>query len=66
MLGNTLKFDQAIGKALEKTNPKETLIIVTADHETGGLAINGYATSQMRGTKILGKSQNFLSKNPII
>lgn len=37
-----LDFDKAIGKALEfAVKDKETLIIVTADHETGGFAING-------------------------
>ncbi|WP_321287329.1 alkaline phosphatase [uncultured Sunxiuqinia sp.] len=37
-----LDFDQSIGKALEfAASNKETLIIVTADHETGGFAING-------------------------
>jgi len=35
-----LDFDQAIGKALEfASKDGETLIIVTADHETGGLAL---------------------------
>lgn len=34
----TLDFDRAIGKALEfAAKNKETLIIVTADHETGGM-----------------------------
>ena len=37
-----LDFDQAIGKALEfAANDGETLIIVTADHETGGFALVG-------------------------
>jgi len=37
-----LDFDQAIGKALEfAAKDSETLIIVTADHETGGFAIVG-------------------------
>lgn len=37
-----LDFDQAIGKALEfAANNEETLIVVTADHETGGLALTG-------------------------
>lgn len=37
-----LDFDQAIGKALEfAANDGETLIVVTADHETGGLALTG-------------------------
>jgi len=41
-LAETLDFDKAIGVALEfaKKN-RETLIIVTADHETGGLTIPG-------------------------
>lgn len=35
-----LDFDQSIGKALEfAAKNKETLIVITADHETGGLAI---------------------------
>lgn len=37
----TIDFDAAIGYALEFYNrhPGETLIVVTADHETGGLAL---------------------------
>lgn len=36
-----IKFDEAIHAAYEfyKNHPEETLIIVTADHETGGLAL---------------------------
>lgn len=37
-----IDFDKAIGFALDfAERNKETLIIVTADHETGGFAING-------------------------
>lgn len=37
-----LDFDQTIGKALEfAANDKRTLVLVTADHETGGMAITG-------------------------
>ena len=37
-----LDFDKAIGKALAfAAKDKETLVIVTADHETGGFAIKG-------------------------
>jgi alkaline phosphatase len=37
-----LDFDQAIGIALEfASKNKETLVIITADHETGGFAIEG-------------------------
>jgi alkaline phosphatase len=43
-IGDTLAFDRAIAKAVEfqKKNPKDTLIIVTGDHETGGMSI-GFA-----------------------
>lgn len=38
-------FDKAIGKVLEfAKKDKETLVIVTADHETGGFAINPLST----------------------
>lgn len=37
-----LDFDRTIGKALEfAARDKQTLVIVTADHETGGLALTG-------------------------
>ena len=46
---NTVEFDNAIGKALEfyntGNNADSTLIIVTGDHETGGLTI-GYAATK--------------------
>lgn len=35
-----LDFDRAIGKALDfASRDRETLVIVTADHETGGMSI---------------------------
>lgn len=41
---NTISFDQSIGKAVEfaKKHPEETLIVVTGDHECGGLTL-GFA-----------------------
>ena len=37
-----LDFDKSIGKALEfAAKDKETLIVVTSDHETGGMGLNG-------------------------
>jgi alkaline phosphatase len=37
-----LDFDRTIGKVLEfASKNKETLIVITADHETGGFSING-------------------------
>ncbi|MCW3806026.1 alkaline phosphatase [Plebeiibacterium marinum] len=42
LAGEMLDFDRAIGKVLDfAIKDKETLVIVTADHETGGLAVVG-------------------------
>jgi len=45
-IGDMIDFDNAIGVALEfyKKHPHETLIVVTGDHETGGMTI-GHATT---------------------
>jgi alkaline phosphatase len=51
IVNEMLDFDRAIGKALEfAAKDGETLIIVTADHETGGMAITGgdMATGKVR------------------
>ena len=41
IISEMIEFDQAIGKALKfAIEDGETLVIVTADHETGGYAIN--------------------------
>jgi len=48
----TLDFDRAIGAALKfAASNGETLIIVTADHETGGMTLNGgdYKTGKVIG-----------------
>jgi alkaline phosphatase len=41
MIEKVISFDNAIAVAYEfyKAHPEETLIVVTADHETGGVAI---------------------------
>lgn len=47
-----IDLDQAIGVALEyAAKDKETLVVVTADHETGGFAIEGgdYKTGSVNG-----------------
>jgi alkaline phosphatase len=42
IIEDMLDFDKAIGKALEfAAKDGETLIVITADHETGGMAITG-------------------------
>ncbi|HBD96225.1 MAG: alkaline phosphatase [Spirochaetes bacterium GWF1_31_7] len=44
---DTIAFDDSVKVAIEfmKKNPKDTLIIVTGDHETGGMSI-GFAGTQ--------------------
>ena len=44
---NTVEFDNAIGVALEfyKEHPDETMIVVTGDHECGGLTLGFAATA---------------------
>jgi len=45
-IGDTLDFDEAIGVALDfyRKHPHQTLIVVTSDHETGGMTV-GHATT---------------------
>lgn len=42
--GELIALDRAIKVAKDMTSPEDTLILVTADHETGGLALNGYGS----------------------
>lgn len=47
-----LDFDRAVGKAIKfAAKDGETLVVVTADHETGGLGINGgdFNTGKVKG-----------------
>lgn len=47
VISETLDFDEAIGLVLQfARNDGETLVIVTSDHETGGLAINPGSTME--------------------
>lgn len=50
---DTLAFDESVKKAYEfyKKHPKDTLIVVVGDHETGGMGLS------------LGKDNNFLKLN---
>jgi alkaline phosphatase len=50
-LTETIELSRAVARALELTNPAETLVVVTADHSQP-LVISGYAA---RGNPILGK-----------
>ncbi len=51
-LSDTIALSEAVAVALQKTSPRETLVVVTADH-SHTLTISGYAK---RGNPILGKS----------
>ncbi len=57
--GDMLALDQALEKPLLEDD-KQTLVIVTSDHETGGLALNGYAPYEVAsGEKILGNHKRY-------
>ena len=58
-----LAFDHAVGVALEfqKRNPR-TLIIVTADHETGGMALIGHSKTS---TEYVGMDLGLMQKAAI-
>jgi alkaline phosphatase len=53
---NTLAFDDAIGKAMQfaEKHPEETLIVVTGDHECGGLTIGFAGTKYEMNFDVLG------------
>ncbi|MFQ5877360.1 MAG: alkaline phosphatase [Acidobacteriota bacterium] len=43
-VAETAALDRAVGEAVDRLDPETTLLLVTADHETGGLVLNGYAS----------------------
>lgn len=50
-------MDKAVKVAKDLTNAENnTLIVVTADHETGGLSINGYPSIEISGDKLFTES----------
>ncbi len=62
----TIDFDQCIRLAYEfyKKHPDETLILVTADHETGGLGLGNSGTNlNIELQKYQQCSQEALTKN---
>lgn len=75
MMAEMVDLDDAIGFAMKKVNLKNTLIVLTADHETAGVAINGYGDHKSAlGKNLLGKttggktmsSSNSESNRPIV
>ncbi|WP_286234374.1 alkaline phosphatase [Thalassotalea sediminis] len=61
-LTDTLEFANAVQKAIDSTNPEETLILVTADH-SHVFTIAGYPK---RGNPILGKVVNVGATEPAL
>jgi alkaline phosphatase len=61
-IGDMIDFDDAVGKALAfyDRNPDDTLIVVTGDHETGGMTI-GHATTAYTAyyDRLLGQTNSF-------
>jgi alkaline phosphatase len=58
-IGDTIAFDNAIAAAMDfyRENPEDTLIVVTGDHETGGLTI-GFAGTKYASDPSLIAYQN--------
>lgn len=61
-IGDMIDFDEAVGVALNfyRKYPQDTLIVVTGDHETGGMSI-GHATTGYAAyyDRILGQTNSF-------
>lgn len=50
----TIAFDDAVARGLEETErDANLLIVVTSDHETGGMAINGYPPLDVSGASLI-------------
>nr|CAI5849431.1 unnamed protein product [Callosobruchus analis] len=59
-LDETVAFSDAIGRALELTDPKETLVIVTSDH-SHSMLLTGYPD---RGSGVLSYTESAMDKEP--
>lgn len=59
VIQEVIQFDNAVAKAIDfyKKHPKETLIIVAADHETGGMAL-GFSGSHYESEFAILQHQN--------
>jgi alkaline phosphatase len=61
-IGDMIDFDNAVGVALDfyKKYPSKTLVIVTGDHETGGMTI-GHATTAYKTyyDRLLGQKRSY-------
>jgi len=55
-IGDTVAFDEAVKVAYDfyKQHPEETLVVATADHETGGMTLGFAATKYDNAIPVLG------------
>jgi len=61
-IGELLDFDEAIGVALDfyRKHPRQTLIVVTGDHETGGMTLRqGTNDGDAHPERLLGQPRSF-------
>jgi len=63
VIEEVIDFDNAIAEAVKfyKQHPDETIIIITADHETGGLALGSDLLHYDSNLKLLSKQKHFIS-----
>ena len=60
-LGEVIGLDHAVQAAFEMTSSEDTLIVMTSDHETGGLALSGYlAIEDAHGANLFKLKLDFL------
>ncbi len=59
VMAEVIAMDEAVAyaSASEDGNGHRPLVVVTADHETGGLAINGYESIEIQGDAMLTESR---------
>lgn len=52
MIQESVDFDHTIGTVMDKTEDSNTLLVVTADHETGGVSIGKYYEENEDGNRV--------------
>ncbi len=70
MMAEMVDLDNAVGYAMKTVDLGDTLIVITADHETAGASISGYGPHEIaEGKRILGNTiprKKMEKKRPIL
>lgn len=67
MLTEMIDFDDAVGVAMEYVNNnQDTLLVVTADHETGGLTLDGVTSSNQLNNSLFTSEGQHTNSNVIV